>query len=107
LEAPAIVLKATRQPYHRAGTIHLLPEFARKRYFMNRNKGHDMQQNHPRQRPFPEAAVSAPGVREEEGARRGHMGAMRVFVVLSWAVFALRQIFLRPVEVLAGKDSSR
>ena len=35
------------------------------------------------------------------------MGAIRVFVVLSWAVFALRQIFLRPVEVLAGKDSSR
>jgi hypothetical protein len=107
LEVPAIVLKATRQPYHRAGTIHLLLEFARKRYFLNRNKGHDMQQNHPRQRPSSEAAVTAPRVREEEGSREGHMGAIRVFVVLSWAVFALRQILLRPVEVLVRKDSSR
>jgi hypothetical protein len=29
---------------------------------------------------------------------------MRVFVVLSWAAFALRQIFLKPVKVLAGRD---
>jgi hypothetical protein len=74
---------------------------------MNRNKGHDMEQNHPRQRPSTEAAVSAPRVREEEDLREGHMGAMRVFVVLCWAVFALRQIFLRPVEALVRKDSSR
>lgn len=65
-----------------------------------------MQQN-SRQRPSPEAALSAPSAQEEEGTREEHMGAIRVFVVLSWAVFALRQILLRPVEVLVGKDSSR
>jgi hypothetical protein len=32
------------------------------------------------------------------------MGAIRVFVVLSWAVFALRQILIKPVRVLVGKD---
>jgi len=74
---------------------------------MNRNQGHDMEQNHPRQRPSTEAAVSAPRVREEEDPREEPMGTMRVFVVLCWAVFALRQIFLRPVEALVRKDSSR
>lgn len=31
------------------------------------------------------------------------MSAMRVFVVLSWAAFALRQIFVKPVKALAGR----
>jgi hypothetical protein len=33
------------------------------------------------------------------------MGIIRIFVVLSWALFALRQIFLKPVKALAGRDS--
>jgi hypothetical protein len=32
------------------------------------------------------------------------MSAIRVFVVLSWAAFALRQILMKPVKVLAGRD---
>lgn len=63
-----------------------------------------MDQNLTHRRPSPEAAISAPIVRDEEGPREGHMGAIRMFVVLSWAVFALRQIFLKPVRVLIGKD---
>ena len=31
------------------------------------------------------------------------MSAMRVFVALSWAAFALRQIFVKPVKALAGR----
>lgn len=63
-----------------------------------------MDRNLPHRRPSPETAVSAPIVRGEEGPREGHMGAIRVFVVLCWAVFALRQIFLKPVRVLVSKD---
>jgi hypothetical protein len=63
-----------------------------------------MDRNLPHRKPFPDAAISAPIVRDEEGLKEGHMGAIRVFVVLSWAVFALRQIFLRPVRVLVSKD---
>lgn len=63
-----------------------------------------MDRNLPHRRPFPEAAISAPIAREDEGLREGHMGAMRVFVVLCWAVFALRQIFMKPVRVLVSKD---
>lgn len=63
-----------------------------------------MDQIHPRKKPPSELAGLAPMPRErEEGAREGHMGAIRTFVVLSWAVFALRQILLRPVRVLVGK----
>jgi len=64
-----------------------------------------MNQSHPCKRPSPESAVFAPMLREqEEGSREGRMGTIRMFVVLSWAIFALRQIFLKPVRVLVGKD---
>lgn len=63
-----------------------------------------MNESHPRKRPSPEAAVFAPVLREEESSGEGRMGAIRVFVVLSWAVFALRQILIKPVRVLVGKD---
>jgi hypothetical protein len=32
------------------------------------------------------------------------MSTIRVFVVMSWVVFAVRQILLRPVKALVGKD---
>lgn len=32
------------------------------------------------------------------------MSAIRVFVVLSWAIFAVRQILVRPVRVLVSRD---
>jgi len=32
------------------------------------------------------------------------MNMIRVFVVLSWAVFALRRIFVKPVRVLVGRN---
>jgi hypothetical protein len=31
------------------------------------------------------------------------MSAIRVFVALSWAAFALRQIFVKPIKALAGR----
>jgi hypothetical protein len=31
------------------------------------------------------------------------MSGIRVFVALSWAAFALRQIFVKPVKVLTGR----
>ena len=62
-----------------------------------------MNPSHPRKKPSPEAAVFAPAPRAEEDSREGRMGAIRMFVVLSWAVFALRQILLKPVRVLVVK----
>jgi hypothetical protein len=32
------------------------------------------------------------------------MSAIRVFIALSWAAFALRQIFMKPARVLARQD---
>ena len=32
------------------------------------------------------------------------MSAIRVFIALSWAAFVLRQIFMKPAKVLAGRD---
>jgi hypothetical protein len=44
---------------------------------------------------------------EAASSGEGQMSGMRVFVVLSWVVFAVRQILVRPatpVKVLAGRD---
>jgi hypothetical protein len=62
-----------------------------------------MNPSHPHKKPLPGAAVFAPA-RAEEDSGEGRMGAIRMFVVLSWGVFALRQIFLKPVKILVGKD---
>lgn len=67
-----------------------------------------MNQSLSRKGLFSEAgAIPAPKAREDELCREGHMGAIRFFVVLSWAVFAVRQIFIRPVEALVTRDRSR
>ena len=42
---------------------------------------------------------------DREALGEGHM--IRVFVVLSWAAFALRQIFVKPVKALARDFQSR
>ena len=49
---------------------------------------------------------SAPHARGQKGSKEGHMGTIQVFVVLSWAAFALRQILLKPVRALVTKDSN-
>ena len=64
-----------------------------------------MNEIHPRKTPSPRAVVCTPTLREhEEASGEGHMGVIRVFVLLSWAVFALRQILIKPVRALVGKD---
>jgi hypothetical protein len=42
--------------------------------------------------------------RDKEQLRRleGHMNPLRIFIVLSWVTFALRQIMLKPARVVAG-----
>jgi len=55
--------------------------------------------------PHPGGASSAGEVKAGRDSGEGHMGAIRVFVVLCWVFFALRQIFLKPVKALAGRDS--
>jgi len=50
------------------------------------------------------AAFFAAKLRQAGDSGEGHMSGIRVFVVLSWAAFALRQILLKPVKVLTGRD---
>ena len=51
------------------------------------------------------AASLAGDVKAGDHYGKGRMSIIRVFVVLSWVFFALRQIFMKPVKVLAGRDS--
>ena len=55
--------------------------------------------------PNPGAASLAGDVKAGDDHRKGRMSIIRIFVVLSWVFFALRQIFMKPVKVLAGRDS--
>ncbi|PYU29570.1 MAG: hypothetical protein DMG31_17160 [Acidobacteria bacterium] len=51
------------------------------------------------------AALFAAKLRQVRDSGEGHMSSgIRVFVVLSWVAFALRQILLKPVKVLTGRD---
>ena len=53
-----------------------------KRYFLNRARDHEI-----------DLTVAAVG---------GRMNPLRIFIVLSWVAFALRQIMLKPARAVAG-----
>ena len=64
-----------------------------------------MHQSFPRNG-LPEPAEGfAPPARGQKSSKEGRMGAIQLFMVLSWAAFALRQILLKPVRALVTKDS--